>query len=187
MKKENKKEALTKEIIKKEIKDICVNSIKSDVFLIILFLLLIVFSSLLYAYHSTVGCLIFCVALLLPLLLRIVFGFVFLIKILLLTQKEKFNITKEKLNNKQSAEKRTTPIRDKAFLIKPWVFPADPYWLFFPTGKYGIPIGMNYLWSSSYTMDQLGVFRSSNVGDEFFLVIISNRIILAYNSEFFEL
>lgn len=182
----NKKEILTNETIKEELKKISIYSIKSDIFLIVCFLLMAsLFSLLVYKYNPNIFITVFFVIILILFLLRIIFGFWFLVKIFRAAVNDKFLITKEKLINKITPEKEISPIRDKTYFIKPWVFPADPYRLIFEHKTYCIPMGLNYLWSQKYTMDELGVFRSSNNGDEFYLIEIDNKIILAYNSEYF--
>ena len=62
------------------------------------------------------------------------------------------------------------------------------YTLHFVSGyKYEIPKGINYKWSSMYEMEDDGVFRSSDVGDLFYLISIDRkRIRLAYNTKMFE-
>ena len=188
MKEHNKKEILTNEIIKKELKKISIYSIKADMFLIVCFLLIAtLFSLLVYKFNPNIFITVFFVIVLILFLLRLIFGFWFLAKIFRAADSEKFLITKEKLTDKVTPEIEISPIRDKTYFIKPWIFPADPYRLIFDQKTYCIPIGLNYLWSQKYTMDQLGVFRSSNIGDEFYLVAIKNKIIYAYNKKLFEM
>ena len=54
--------------------------------------------------------------------------------------------------------------------------------------KYKVPAGISYSWSLKHAMIRSSVFRSSNVGDEFYIVIINNnKVVMAYNTKFFEL
>lgn len=65
---------------------------------------------------------------------------------------------------------------------------AFRYTLYFVSGyKYEIPKGIHYTWSSMYEMEDHGVFRSSDVGDLFYLISMDRkRILLAYNAKMFE-
>ncbi|MBR6503322.1 MAG: hypothetical protein IKT42_07790 [Clostridia bacterium] len=65
-----------------------------------------------------------------------------------------------------------------------------PFRVYFSQNKrvYKIPDDENYKWSENNKMFECSVFNSSNIGDEFYLVIIKNkRIICAYNKKLFEL
>lgn len=54
-------------------------------------------------------------------------------------------------------------------------------------GEYAIQDN-NYTWSEMFNLDELGVFRYSTVGDEFYIVTIDDKkILLAYNKRLFEL
>lgn len=65
---------------------------------------------------------------------------------------------------------------------------AFRYTLYFVSGyKYEIPKGIHYTWSSMYEMEDHGVFRSSDVGDLFYLISMDRKtILLAYNTKMFE-
>lgn len=65
---------------------------------------------------------------------------------------------------------------------------AFRYTLYFVSGyKYEIPKGIHYTWSSIYEMEDHGVFRSSDVGDLFYLISMDRKtILLAYNTKMFE-
>ena len=55
------------------------------------------------------------------------------------------------------------------------------------SGKYSIPACMNYFSAKQFAMREDEVFRSSKIGDEFYLVIDkNNKILMAYNTKFFE-
>ena len=54
-------------------------------------------------------------------------------------------------------------------------------------GKYAIQ-EENYTWSQMYNLNEMGVFRYSTVGDDFYIVTIDDKkILLAYNKKLFEL
>ncbi len=54
-------------------------------------------------------------------------------------------------------------------------------------GTFRIPKGTNYQESKMYSMDAKGVYNYSVVGDEFYLVVIDNKILYVYNTKLFEL
>ena len=60
--------------------------------------------------------------------------------------------------------------------------------MYFDSGyKYEIPEGIHYTWSSMYEMEDHGVFRSSDVGDLFYLISMDRKtFLLAYNAKMFE-
>ena len=64
-----------------------------------------------------------------------------------------------------------------------------PYRLFFMKyGEYQIPKKQNYRWSNTYKMSAKEVFNNSVNGDKCYLILIDNqKIVMAYNTKFFEL
>ncbi len=53
--------------------------------------------------------------------------------------------------------------------------------------KFNIPAKMNYKWSLLYSMDEKGIFNSSNLNDQFILVSLNGKkIIMAYNLKMFD-
>lgn len=66
---------------------------------------------------------------------------------------------------------------------------SQPYTLHFASyGQYCIPGGENYSSSKLYAMNDKGVFNYSTIGDTFYLIVdTKNRILLAYNTKLFEL
>ena len=60
--------------------------------------------------------------------------------------------------------------------------------MYFVSGyKYEIPKGIHYTWSSTYEMEDHGVFRSSDVEDLFYLISMDRKtFLLAYNAKMFE-
>lgn len=53
--------------------------------------------------------------------------------------------------------------------------------------EYYIPEGKLYRWSNKYRMEHWAVYRWSEIGDEFYLVVANNKVLYAYNTKFFEL
>ena len=54
-------------------------------------------------------------------------------------------------------------------------------------GEYSIPDTKNYKWSKKHCMNADSVYDYALRGDEFYLVIIDNKILYAYSTKLFEL
>lgn len=53
--------------------------------------------------------------------------------------------------------------------------------------EYFLPLGKLYNWSQLNNMNDWQIFRSANIGDEFYLVIANGKILYVYNTKHFEL
>ncbi|MBR5222651.1 MAG: hypothetical protein IKV81_00595 [Clostridia bacterium] len=63
-----------------------------------------------------------------------------------------------------------------------------PYTLVFArSGKYGIPDTLNYKWSNLYNMYEDAVYRMSDLDDDFYVIRVGNKNLLAYSKKMFEL
>lgn len=186
MPEENIKEILTKDIIKNEIRNISKFTIihttielgaLCSLFILLLFLNMgndFVVKLLLLGWTGLVIAFLKC---------WLIYILVYSIKAYKATQNDGVNILVEKLVDIKNNIPDGADIRIKARF--------NPFFasLFFESGnRYSIPRGINYGWSKKYSMDNRGVFRASKIGDEFYLAVIGNKkVLLAYNTKFFEL
>ncbi len=118
----------------------------------------------------------------------------YFLKLFIVAHNNTFSIIVDKLSNTKDIEFRdgvTDPyIGDAKFAIIPLSFNllGKTFRLFFSKNRvWRIPSGCIYTWSKYNWMNSFSVFRSSNIGDEFYLVMVGKKIILAYNTKFFEL
>lgn len=176
-----KKESITLDSIKNNIKMLC----KYNVFYNLLFSVIItgLLSPILFFVREKGITFVFIIVLLLALFY---FGYNLYahIKIFIAINKGNYKIETDKLVQKNhiSAE-RYTPFKPNLNLIAdtPNVFYFSKY------KKYRIPTGENYSFSQKYCMNSDGIYRLSDIGDEFYLVIINDKIICAYNKKLFEI
>lgn len=184
-----KKETLTTDIIKREIKAICLKDIKTIIAGIII---LTVFIFAMIALTS---------ALMNSLMLevfrkKVIMTFIYvvyaiglgiyvtlLIKKLKLLSSKNIQIVTDKLVSNEDN------LLHMLFYRRTWG--NKLYYLNFARyGCYCIPDSVtqkNYEWSELYCMSANGVYNYSNIGDEFYLVLYGKKIILAYNTKLFEL
>ena len=96
-------------------------------------------------------------------------------------ESDEFKVVSDRLIS--TKEKRVrSPVRLRVRVGQPYVLEFSSY------GSYCIPDGENYHSSEHYPMSDQGVFYNAKVGDTFYLVVDKNqRILLAYNTKFFEL
>lgn len=189
MKEENKKEILTKERIKIDIKNKCIDDIKAVVRTsLLLFVFLVIPPIILYKVFTpydipTSIATLMTIVSVVVLLLTICF-LVTPLKLFLDVNKG-FQITTDKLSHSSEMSMSDIMIFSNWWLIYSL---SKPYRLNFNSyGKYLIPKGKNYKWSNLYCMDDKGVYNYSVIGDEFYLAVIDNKIALAYNKKLFEL
>lgn len=52
--------------------------------------------------------------------------------------------------------------------------------------EYYLPLGKLYNWSQINSMNDWQIFRSANIGDEFYLVVANGKVLYAYNTKHFE-
>ena len=95
-------------------------------------------------------------------------------------ESDEFKVVSDRLIS--TKEKRVGFLFRLSHRAKPYVLEFSSY------GSYAIPSGENYHSSENYSMSDQGVFYNAKVGDTFYLVVDKNqRILLAYNTKFFEL
>lgn len=218
---ENKKEILTRDIVKKELK---------KVYSYNLIILLLCFAFLLFAvlflmfaqinddggfveYMKTLSStqvMIIKVSTFIFALILINFFVYFLcgickfFKVLHCINKNKFDLISDKLTDSKkiiSTIRLTQVLKEEVNDWRKWphicVFPKIEaqllrknylYKLCFEKHKeYFLPLGKLYSWSQVNNMNDWQVFRSTEIGDEFYTVVINNKIIYVYNNKFFEL
>ena len=193
MREENKKEILTREIIKSEIKNISKDTMLSTIPLFVLSVFLL--GLLILLNKSKIGSS-------LGIMFFVFFGLVFIFAICTIiyqllysisaynaAKNDAINIVVDKLLNKNDIPLYYKPyaLIKTTFNISLLTFGRKV--MCFGLNKiYNVPIGKNYAWSEKNSMDYKGVCRSSQVGDEFYLAVVENKkVILAYNTKFFEL
>ena len=190
MREENKKEILTRERIKIDIKNKCIDDIKVVLrtFLILLSFLVMppiilykIFTP--FDIPTSISTMITIYSIIIVFLTLCCLYKPF--KLLFDLNKKGFQIATDKLSH--SAE---MTLSDILIFSNWWLIYSlsKPYRLNFNSyGKYLVPKGKNYKWSNLYCMDDKGVYNYSVVGDEFYLAVIDNKITLAYNKKHFEL
>lgn len=182
-----KKQVLTKEKIKNEVRYQALREIVMGMVIPILILVLIFILKLLDSDLVTSGAIssdkfgLTAIIILLSILFLIfVFVIVKNLNQIFSVQNNKFQIVKDRLINSKSG---VGPVPSTTITF------YQPYKLYFSANKrkYNIPSGKNYKWSKEFCMQDYNVFNSSTIGDEFYLVIINNKTIASvYNTKFFD-
>lgn len=120
-----------------------------------------------------------------PIIAFAISAFVSLIKyafILYKVYKNKFYITSSTLVTSYKKQGwRSTGLTGTLLFRKPYSLQFETY------GQYFIPEGKNYKWSKIHCMDDVSVYNYAVSGDEYYLVIMNNQILYAYNKKLFEL
>ena len=181
MKEHNKKEILTQQIINKEIKKICIYDLIS--------VTPVLFPALVMAFGLYISSLmekppiiliVFMGALLIFFVFLYIFSSLDSLKILYKTTKDKLIIVNDVLIEKKE-KIDFGPTQAGVFFNKPYCLK------FMSKGEYFIVKRDYYKWSSKYPLNADGVYRYSNIDDEFYLVMCNKRIIMAYSTKLFEL
>ena len=185
MKEENKKEILTIENIKKEVKYQTTREILMATIIPLLILLIILIIKLLDSNLVTSGAissdkagLCFIIVLLSILFIMYLFIVIKNAGLMFNVCTNKYEIIKDRLVNLKNG---VGPVPSTSITF------YKPYRLWFSIKKrrYNIPSGKNYKWSKDYCMYDYNVFNSSSIGDEFYLIIVNDSIASAYNEKFF--
>lgn len=112
--------------------------------------------------------------------LLFIYNFLNIITSLYLISINKFKISVDWVTDKLS--KRWLPIGVmNVFFFRPYTL------CFAKNGKYSIPSCVNYEWSDLVSMQDDKVYERTSLNDEFYLVSIKRKIIVAYNKKWFEL
>lgn len=215
MKEENRKEILTREIIKKELKEVYLYNglihLSHLVVYILCFVILYILGETLFKEHiANFSEIASTMISLFNILMIIVLGVIISISIygvykflglLFAVCKDKFDIATDKLINLKkwdhindrvmTEEVSDHKIRPVIYLFKKRIAAsAYKYYYTFHFEKhkeYNLPEGKLYHWSQTNSMNDWQIYRSAEIGDEFYTVVINNKIIYVYNNKFFEL
>ncbi len=87
------------------------------------------------------------------------------------------------VEKKHIDEERYNPFKPSFNLL----FDTPNIFYFSKYKKYRIPTGENYSFSQKYRMNSDGIYRQADIGDEFYLVLCNNKIIMIYNRKLFEI
>lgn len=211
---EIRKETLTKEKIKKELKEVYLYNgfihLRDFALLILCFVIVNVLGESIFedriANFSQVAVtlvnimtIVFCVGFVIGcgFCLYGVFKF---FGLLIMASKEKFDIVVDKLTDTKKLvsyndevlveEVQDHKIRPHIRLFK-WNIPSSEqyyYRLYFEKYKeYELPEGKLYNWSSINSMNDWQIFRSADICDDFYVVVANNKPLYVYNTKFFEL
>ena len=120
--------------------------------------------------------------------------------LLIVTSKGKFDIVVDKLVDMKKLvsyndevlveEVQDHKIRPRIRIFKIDIPSNDQYYyrLYFEKYKeYELPEGKLYNWSPINSMNDWQIFRSTDVGGDFYVVVAKNKPIYVYNTKFFEL
>ncbi|MBR6502175.1 MAG: hypothetical protein IKT42_01920 [Clostridia bacterium] len=183
MRDENQKESITVDMIEKDIKTLCKYSIIYDLVIlgIFMFLLLPIFQFIVISVVITT------LIVLLFLFGLFVYGcdMLFHLKLFVNMKKKNYNIeTDTVVDKKNTAGEYYYPFKPKVnalFFDTPNIFYFSKY------KKHRIPKGKSYSFSQSYCMNSDGIYRSTNIGDEFYLIVLNKKILQIYNKKFFDI
>ena len=187
MKEENRKEKLTLSNIEGDMKNLSIREIIS-VFVVSLLMILVILVLMVLdsategAISSDAFGVVVLTVLLFALFSLLVFILIKSINRLISIKKKTYIIETDRLINSKSGTGQIVSSNFRTAFYK-------PFRLYFSQKNrvFKIPEGINYKWSEKHHMYEYSVFNSSNVGDEFYLVIIKNKIICAYNKKLFEM
>ena len=185
MKEENRKEILIKETIIKDAKNIATSKYMLPMILVLFGVVIEIIVMYSFGLTYTENILVLLVSLFV--LLFVIFKYA---KVVAKISNDEIVITKDVLIScedgcDQSITTVTRPV-GTAFLN---LFSNESKFAlnFKCYGTFRIPKGVNYQESKMYSMDAKGVYNYSVVGDEFYLVVIDNKILYVYNTKLFEL
>lgn len=190
MQEENRKEVLTNEIIKRELRTIYLLNRKWDIAACVLFGIVAIWS------FSVVMSLDDFEYILIPLfflaffIVQLLYNVFKIKKTLSRIQNGGVAIIKDTLMECEEKLSSSLPTLKPYSEFYSYLTMKSPYHLRFQCfGTYTIPSGRNYRYCKMYDMEPRGVYNYSNVGDDFYIVTLlgSNEILLAYNTKLFEL
>ena len=174
MSEERKKELLTKQNIKSDLKQVLYQSIVGVLVQVSLLCLLFILLRILFIEYLSISTIV----------LDCIFGILFVlyfikliydVKWIVEVNHYKFSVLTDSLVGRRSGNPTGT---SKSCFLE-----------FSNYGEYIIPAGRNYKWSKFYDMFEHDVLRASHVGDTFFVVLLRNekKIAVAYNTRLFEM
>lgn len=188
---ENKKEILTIDKIQKEVMKICTQSIKLYLLRILLLLPLFALLYLEILTKSSVIVIVLITFCMIAILLFVIWEVIYIAIILEKVKKDDFYILNDILIDKRCAGYGAYSRDRSRYLsatIDSGIFTYYKHKLYFKNtiGKYCIPNGQNYEWSNN-KMNQFQIYKNAKYGDEFYLIMVKKRILLAYNMNIFQL
>jgi hypothetical protein len=105
----------------------------------------------------------------------VIAGYTFAIRDYLTVRKKNFTVVKEKLVEKEAEIHRRYHSRPNTLIFKNY-------------DKHFLTEYWHYSFSAQYKMFDTELFRTSDIGDEFYLIVNKkNKILLVYNTKYFEL
>ena len=208
MKEENKKEILTREKIKSELVEIYKHNLWLRIELPLVLSLWPLFMLLCakfptYDIEFGFSIVVITIAYIL-LVLLLIYAIWSTMKFLLLIRKinaNQFDICTDKLVNKEDSkqykhyharhgndqvqyEPNHRKPRVSAFAFENWQFFILNFKKF---KKFLIPVGKLYRWSDKFRMEDWAVYRWADIGDEFYLITVKDKVQYIYNTKHFEL
>ncbi len=191
MREENRKEILTREIIKTDAKGILIHNIFCNLWFGLLFALLVAAFYGLF-FLSDIPKLniniIFSI-----ILVVVIMPFMFMViscaKMLFMLKKDCFDLTTDKVYDK-TVNRWLTPrerVHAKKSILSFGIFKTDLILYFNNHKKFHLCSGGHYSFSESNKMQYYQQFNSTEICDEFYMLTIDNKIIEIYNTKFFEL
>lgn len=189
MKEENKKEVLTNEIIKRELKTIYLLNRKWDIASCVLLGIVVIWSFSVFVPFDDLEYALIPSFLLCFFIIWSLYIFFKIKKTLSKIQNGGIQITIDALMECEENLLRSLPTNKPYSEFYSYFTTKSPYHLRFQRlGTYTVPNGKNYRYCKMYDMQPKGVYNYSNVGDDFYVVTMgSNEILLAYNTKLFEL
>lgn len=174
---ERKKELLTKENIKSDLKQVLYQSIVGVLVQASLLCLLFILLRILFIEYLSISTIV----------LDCIFGIIFVLYFINLIYDIKWIV---EVNDYKFSILTDSLVGRKAGVPMSKTGVSGSYILEFSNyGEYTIPMGRNYKWSKFYDMFEHDALRASHVGDTFFVVLLRNgkKIAVAYNTRLFEL
>lgn len=215
MQDENKKETLTRDIIKKELKEVYLYNGLIHLSRLVACILCSVIMYILgenllkkqIANFSEIAVTIISLFNILAIIVIVVicstsiYGVCKFFGLMILASKNKFDIVVDKLTNTKkwvsandqvmTEEVSDHKIRPVIYLFKKRIAAsADEYYYTFHFEKYkeyNLPEGKLYHWSQTNSMNDWQIYRSAEIGDEFYLVTVKDKVLYVYNTKHFEL
>lgn len=175
------KENITLDMIKNNIKTLCKYNMFYDI--LVLVIITVLLSPILFFARIKGVTIVFLIVFIFAVFY---FGYdLFVhIKIFININKGNYEIKTDRLvQKKHIGIERYNPFKPKLNLF----FDTPNIFYFSKHKKYRIPTGENYSFSQKYRMNSDGIYRLSDIGDEFYLVLCNNKIITVYNTKLFEI
>lgn len=166
------KELLTKNHIKTDLKNYYTSTLYAYLILLLIFPFFIILGEMFSReYNSAIFILSFCLCFLAP-FMYIMF---YVVSGIMKANIGKFTIASDIVVKKYNKRISTNPLLNRPYTL-----------IFSKYGQCGIP-GTNYKWSKKFKENDKYIYKSTAIGDEFYIVRVDNKNIVAYNKNFFQL